>query len=59
VNYTLSFSHIQNDIRVPLVLDGREVTLTVEAENKIATYGDPEVIKLCNEHQASVRAVNK
>lgn len=58
MTFTLSFSHIQKGIRVPLTIEGREVTLQVDADNKIATYGDPEVIKLCNEHQASVRSVN-
>lgn len=59
MTFTLSFSHIQNNIRVPLIIDGREVTLVVEADNKIATYADPKVIDLCNEHQATVRSVTR
>jgi len=58
MTFTLSFSHIQNGIRVPLTIDGREVTMQVEADNKMSTYADPEVIKLCNEHQATVRRVS-
>lgn len=58
MTFTLSFSHTQNGIRVPLIIDGQEITLQVESDKKISTYANPEVVKLCNEHQATVRRVS-
>jgi hypothetical protein len=48
MTYTLTFSTIQGGQRKPLLKDGREVTLVVEADSKTATYSNPAVIDFCN-----------
>lgn len=48
MTFTLTFSIIQNGKRIPLIADGREVTLVVEADSKTATYSNPAVIELCS-----------
>lgn len=59
MTYTLTFSYIQNNKRVPVIVGGHEVTLQVEAGSKSATYADPAVKTLCDSygHDCRVRGI--
>jgi hypothetical protein len=60
MTFTLTFSTIQNGLRVPLLKDGQEVTLIVEADSKTATYSIPAVKALCDQYlnDTRIRGVN-
>jgi hypothetical protein len=53
--FTLYFSHIVEGKRIPLILDGREVTLPVEAISKSDAINKPEVKTFCENHGETVR----
>lgn len=59
VMYTLTFSHKVNGQRQPLFIDGREATLTVEAESKSAAIQHKDTVAFCEQHNATVRMVRK
>ena len=46
--FTLTFSHVVNGQRVPLIIDGQEATLQVEATSKTEAIYKQEVIDFCN-----------
>lgn len=57
MTYTLSFSHIVDGKRLPLTLDGREVTKQVEADSKSGAVYDPTIKQFCQDNGCTVRRV--
>lgn len=45
--FIITFSHIVNGERVPLIEDGRAVTMNIQADSKSAAMYDPKVTEFC------------
>jgi hypothetical protein len=45
--FIITFSHIANGERVPLIENGRAVIMNVQADSKSAAMYDPEVTNFC------------
>lgn len=58
MTYTITFSHVVEDKRVPLYIDGREATLQVEASSRTGAIYHAETKAFCEEHNCSVRGVS-
>ncbi len=53
--FTLTFSHIQDGKRVPLIENGQEVTKTVEAPTKSAAMMDQSIKQFCESKGGETR----
>lgn len=55
VTYSLTFSHTVEGIRKPLVVDGREVVKSVEADSKSAAIEHPDIVEFCEQQGNDTR----
>lgn len=55
--FTLTFSHIVDGKRVPLVLNGKEASIQVDAPDKTSAIYHADSVKFCEEHGCTVGGV--
>ena len=53
--YTISFSHVVEGQRVPLIIDDREYTMQVEASSKSGALSHPDVKTFCESRDDDCR----
>lgn len=55
MTFLVFFSHVKNGRRVPLIINGVEHSIHVEASDRTGAINHPEVISFCNSRTDETR----